>query len=154
MAPTDRTPDGQGSTSWHKGLPAFAIDGRGYEFKTLLAAIDKAGLRDQLVKGGPYLLMAPTDDAFAALPPDKLKALLDDPKALANLLKAHLADGYFPYGSLSTSNYGTADRTIMNELGQPLALRGDSLNGQPVGNNYTVGNGNRVYVIFNLLPYQ
>ena len=123
-------------------------------FKTLLAAIDKAGWHDQLINSGPYFLLAPTDAAFDALPQADRDALLNDPQAAQNLLKAHLVDGYYPYGSLSGVVYGNADRTLQNRLGRSLIFEGDNLNGDPIGPNYTVGSGNRVQIVFNVLPYK
>jgi uncharacterized surface protein with fasciclin (FAS1) repeats len=35
--------------------------------KTLVAAIDAAGLTDTLMNSGPYTIFAPTNEAFAAL---------------------------------------------------------------------------------------
>jgi len=69
-----------------------------------------------------------------------------------NLLDAHIVDGYYPSGSLSGSTYRQADQTVTNRLGRSLAFVEDSLNGLPIGPNYTVGNGNRVQIIFTLLP--
>jgi uncharacterized surface protein with fasciclin (FAS1) repeats len=45
-------------------------------FKTLLAAVDAAGLRGALEADGPFTVFAPTDDAFAALPEGALEDLL------------------------------------------------------------------------------
>jgi hypothetical protein len=130
------------------------IDGHLVTFSTFLTAIDKAGLHDQLVNSGPYFLMAPTDEAFDALSQSEKDALLSDPQALLKLLNAHIVDGYYPSGSLSGSSYGVANRTVTNRLGQELAFVGDNLNNYPIGPNYTVGNGNRVQIIYNLLPYK
>jgi hypothetical protein len=122
-------------------------------FNTVLAAIDKAGMRDQLANSGPYLFLAPTDEAFAALPKDQRDALLADPQALIAQLKAHLVEGYYPSGSFSGATYGQADREVTNLLGQKLRFLGDGLNGQNVlGANHMVGNGNRVQFIYKLLP--
>jgi len=128
-------------------------EGHMLTFTTLVAAIDKAGMRDQFASSSPYFFLAPTDEAFAALPKAQLNALLNDPQALTNLLKAHTIDGYYPFGSFSGATYGEADRTVTNRLGQKLTFQGDSVNGQSViGSNYTVGNGNRMQVIYTLLP--
>jgi hypothetical protein len=130
------------------------MDGHPISFSILLAAIDKAGLRDQLINGGPYFLMAPTDAALQLIPQAERDALLNDPEALLDLFKAHIVDGYYPSGSLSGATYGHADRTLTNQLGNDLVFEEDNLNGKPIGPNYTVGNGNRVQIIFNLLPYK
>ena len=44
--------------------------------KTLVAAIDAAGLSETLINGGPFTIFAPTDEAFAALPEGTLENLL------------------------------------------------------------------------------
>jgi len=128
------------------------LDGHLFTFTTFLKLIDKAGLRDQLVNSGPYFLMAPTDEAFSKLPQADLDALLDDLQSLMNLLNAHIVDGYYPSGSLSGSSYGHANRTLINRLGQNIKFYEDTINGLPMGKNYTVGNGNRVQIIYTLLP--
>ena len=64
------------------------------EHETLEAAVIAAGLVDILNSPGPFTVFAPTDDAFAALPPGALDALLADPNgALANVLLYHAAAG-------------------------------------------------------------
>lgn len=49
-------------------------------FETLMAAVKTAGLTELLSSGGPYLLLAPTNEAFAALPKDQLDALRLTPR--------------------------------------------------------------------------
>jgi uncharacterized surface protein with fasciclin (FAS1) repeats len=46
------------------------------EFSTLLAAVKAAGLAATLSDDGPFTVFAPTDAAFAELPPKTLKELL------------------------------------------------------------------------------
>ena len=41
------------------------------DFTTLLAAVEAAGLVDTLKGDGPFTVFAPTDDAFATLPPGR-----------------------------------------------------------------------------------
>ena len=65
-------------------------DGR---FKTLVAAVQAAGLVDALKADGPLTVFAPTDDAFAKLPAGTVEALLKDPKALGDILKYHVVSG-------------------------------------------------------------
>lgn len=61
-------------------------------FATLRAAIDAAGLGPQLgtQNPGPWTLLAPSNDAFGAIPADALKALLEDRPALTAVLGAHV----------------------------------------------------------------
>ncbi len=58
--------------------------------KTLVSALQTAGLTDTLKGAGPFTVFAPSDAAFAKLPKDKLDALLKDKDALAKLLNAHI----------------------------------------------------------------
>ena len=64
-----------------------------WAFRTLLTAIDAAGLGETLAGEGPFTLFAPTDDAFAALPPETVSGLLEDPSALARVLTYHVVPG-------------------------------------------------------------
>ena len=62
-------------------------------FKTLVAAVQAAGLVDTLKSDGPFTVFAPTDEAFAKLPAGTVEGLLKDPKALANILLYHVVPG-------------------------------------------------------------
>jgi len=62
-------------------------------FKTLLTAIEAAGLTDTLRGEGPFTVFAPTDEAFAKLPKDTLDALLKDKTKLASILTYHVVSG-------------------------------------------------------------
>jgi uncharacterized surface protein with fasciclin (FAS1) repeats len=63
------------------------------KFKTLVAAVKAAELVDTLKGEGPFTVFAPTDDAFAKVPKEKLEALLKDKKALAAVLTYHVVPG-------------------------------------------------------------
>lgn len=62
-------------------------------FNTLVAAVQAAGLVDTLSGPGPFTVFAPTDEAFAKLPPGTVEELLEDPEALANILTYHVVSG-------------------------------------------------------------
>ena len=74
-----------------KDIVATAI-GAG-QFKTLVAAVQAAGLVEALQGAGPFTVFAPTDAAFAKLPKGTVEGLLKDPKALANILLYHVVAG-------------------------------------------------------------
>ena len=57
-----------------KDLVDTAVDAG--QFKTLAAALDKAGLVSTLKGKGPFTVFAPTDAAFAKVPKADLEALL------------------------------------------------------------------------------
>lgn len=63
------------------------------QFKTLVTAVKAADLVETLKGKGPFTVFAPTDEAFAKIPKDKLEALLKDKKALAAVLTYHVVPG-------------------------------------------------------------
>ncbi|NIC41488.1 fasciclin domain-containing protein [Aquabacterium sp. A08] len=62
-------------------------------FKTLVAAMQAAGLVDTLKGPGPFTVFAPTDEAFAKVPKAQLDALLKDKAALTKVLTYHVVPG-------------------------------------------------------------
>ncbi len=62
-------------------------------FNTLVIAIDAAGLTETLKGKGPFTVFAPTDAAFAKLPPGTLDALLKDKAKLTKILTYHVVAG-------------------------------------------------------------
>jgi uncharacterized surface protein with fasciclin (FAS1) repeats len=62
-------------------------------FSTLATALTAAGLIDTLKGAGPFTVFAPTNDAFAKIPPADLKALLEDKGALTKVLTYHVVAG-------------------------------------------------------------
>jgi len=71
-----------------KNLVQTAIDTG--KFKTLVKAIQEAGLVDTLSSDGPYTIFAPTDQAFAKLPKGTIENLLNDKEKLTNILTYHI----------------------------------------------------------------
>jgi uncharacterized surface protein with fasciclin (FAS1) repeats len=62
-------------------------------FKTLVAAVQAAGLVDTLKGAGPFTVFAPTDEAFAKIPKATLDALMKDKAALSKVLTYHVVPG-------------------------------------------------------------
>jgi uncharacterized surface protein with fasciclin (FAS1) repeats len=62
-------------------------------FKTLVTAIQAAGLTDTLKGKGPFTVFAPTDEAFSKLPAGTVEALLKDKEKLAQILTYHVVPG-------------------------------------------------------------
>ncbi len=62
-------------------------------FKTLVTALQAAGLVDTLKGKGPFTVFAPTDDAFAKIPKADLDALLKDKAKLTAVLTYHVVPG-------------------------------------------------------------
>jgi uncharacterized surface protein with fasciclin (FAS1) repeats len=62
-------------------------------FKTLVAAVQAAGLVETLKGKGPFTLFAPSDDAFAKLPKGTVEGLLNDLPKLKSILTYHVVAG-------------------------------------------------------------
>ena len=62
-------------------------------FSMLVKAIKAAGLADSLRGAGPFTVFAPTDDAFATVPADKLDMLMKDRAMLKSVLMYHVMSG-------------------------------------------------------------
>jgi len=74
-----------------KNIVETAIDAG--SFKTLVKAVDAAGLVQTLTGPGPFTVFAPTDEAFAKLPAGTLDALLKDKAKLTSILTYHVVPG-------------------------------------------------------------
>ena len=62
-------------------------------FSTLVEFVVAAGLADTLSNGGPFTVFAPTNEAFAKLPPSTVQALKQDPELLKSVLLYHVVSG-------------------------------------------------------------
>jgi uncharacterized surface protein with fasciclin (FAS1) repeats len=62
-------------------------------FKTLVTAVQAAGLVETLSGAGPYTVFAPTDAAFAKLPAGTVESLLKDTEKLKSILTYHVVSG-------------------------------------------------------------
>jgi uncharacterized surface protein with fasciclin (FAS1) repeats len=65
------------------------------QFNTLAKALNAAGLVQTLKGPGPFTVFAPTDEAFAKLPPGTLESLLkeENKNQLAAILTYHVVSG-------------------------------------------------------------
>ena len=72
-------------------------------FKTLVAAVQAAGLEATLRSDGPFTVFAPTDAAFAKLPPETVAMLLkpENKAKLVSILTYHVVSGKVYSESLS-----------------------------------------------------
>ena len=60
------------------------------EFKTLITALQRAGLDAELAKGGPFTMFAPSDEAFGELPEGAVETLMEEPETLTSVLSYHI----------------------------------------------------------------
>ena len=73
-------------------------------FKTLVAALQAAGLVETLQGNGPFTVFAPTDAAFAKLPAGTVEALLADKEKLTAILTYHVVAGKVMAGDIVRAN--------------------------------------------------
>lgn len=80
-------------------------------FSTLDQAIQAAELEDVLGAEGPYTVFAPTDEAFAALPPETLDQLLqpENQDALRQILTYHVVPGSITSPSVTPGEISTVE---------------------------------------------
>jgi len=85
------------------------VAGSNGSFKTLISAIQAAGLSESLASGGPFTVFAPTDEAFAALPAGVLNALLlpGNRDLLTQVLAYHVVPGAVTSDELTTGGVET-----------------------------------------------
>jgi len=79
------------------------------DFTTLIKAVEAAGLVDALSGDGPFTLLAPTNDAFAALDDGVLDSLLlpENVDMLKNILTYHVAAGNIPGTAVTNGDVET-----------------------------------------------
>ena len=90
-------------------------------FKTLVAAVQAAGLAETLQGTGPFTVFAPTDAAFAKLPAGTVTALLADKEKLASILTFHVVGGKVMAADIVKAN-GATPKTV-NGLPLDIAVR-------------------------------
>lgn len=68
------------------------------DFKTLVTAVEAAGVQDALVNAGPLTVFAPVNAAFDKLPEGTVETLLkpENKSKLAFILKNHVAPANYP----------------------------------------------------------
>lgn len=81
---------GKGSFDGMAQDPVATAASNNPALSTLVTAVTEADLGDTLNTGGPFTIFAPTDDAFAKLPADTLKAVLADKDQLTAILTYHV----------------------------------------------------------------
>ena len=77
-------------------------------FQTLVTAVQVAGLVDTLKSPGPFTVFAPTDDAFAKLPPGTIQTLVQNIPQLTRILTYHVVPGKLMSADLEQGNLLTS----------------------------------------------
>lgn len=71
-------------------------------FETLVTAVKAANLVDTLKSPGPFTVFAPTDEAFAKLPPGTIQTLVQNIPQLTRILTYHVVSGKLTQAELET----------------------------------------------------
>lgn len=118
---------GQGKRSAPKDIVDTAVEAG--MFKTLATVLEAAGLVETLKAKGPFTVFAPTDEAFAKLPPGTLQDLLkpENKAKLVSILTYHVVAGKLMAADVAKK------RSIKTLNGQALEI-------QVVGNSVMVDN--------------
>ncbi|MEM7442780.1 MAG: fasciclin domain-containing protein [Pseudomonadota bacterium] len=103
------------------------------DFNTLVAAVQSAGLVEVLQSDGPFTVFAPTDEAFAALPPGTVESLLlpENQETLVAILTYHVVPG-------EVFSSDIAGQVLSVETVQGSVLEVDATDGVVLNGNSTV----------------
>lgn len=91
---------------------AVSADG----FKTLVTAVQAAGLVETLKSPGPFTVFAPNDDAFAKLPPGTIQTLVQNIPQLTRILTYHVVPGKLLQADLAKLG------TVTSVEGSPIKI--------------------------------
>ncbi|MGH7029451.1 MAG: fasciclin domain-containing protein [Stellaceae bacterium] len=93
---------------------------------TLVAAVKAAGLVPTLEGAGPFTVFAPTNDAFAALPPGTVQTLLEpqNKAELTKILTYHVVPGRYTAAMLDHDVHSAPGGRVSLKTveGQPLII--------------------------------
>lgn len=118
--------DGAGSFNGMATEPVATAASANPLLKTLVTAVGEADLVDTLNSADGITVFAPTDDAFAAVPPKDLNALLADKPMLTKVLTYHVVPG---------------ELTPEDLAGTHTTLEGTELTVEGSGEDFSVGSG-------------
>src|SRR5210317_1311100 len=96
---------------------------------TLYSALQASGLDDALDSGGPFTVFAPSNAAFAKLPPEELNTIISTPSLLTALLQYHVVAAELYSDDLSNGPVQTllSGQTVdVNVSGGGVVLNGTS----------------------------
>jgi uncharacterized surface protein with fasciclin (FAS1) repeats len=99
-------------------------------FKTLVTAVQAAGLVPTLSGPGPFTVFAPTDEAFGRLPAGTVEGLLKDKAKLTAVLTYHVVPGRLMAKDV------VANHSLRTAQGQSIRI--DARNGVTVNDAHVV----------------
>lgn len=118
---------------------------------TFTSLANKAGLGDTLNTGGPYTVLAPSDDAFNKIPAGTLDALSNDPPRLNAVMRNHVLQGRYTANDL----LGARKAVTVDNRTLPIVPRQGSIlinnNAFLTREDIPAGGNNIVHVIDNVM---
>jgi uncharacterized surface protein with fasciclin (FAS1) repeats len=136
-----------------QGKDVLSVAKQQGKFNTLAKAIEVAGLQDALTAQGPVTIFAPTDEAFAKLPPEQLEALLkpENKDKLVQILTNHVVPGKALSAEQMKRQRGT--KTLEGDEVKFELVRGRlRVNDARVTGDYDAANGSVIAVDEVLIP--
>ena len=127
--------DGDGSFDGMATAPVASAASANPLLSTLVTAVTKAGLVDTLNSADGITVFAPVNDAFAAIPPKTLKAVLKDKATLTKILTHHVIAGQLSPDQLA---------------GEHETLAGDMLTVKGSGEEFQIGAENAAVLCGNV----
>jgi uncharacterized surface protein with fasciclin (FAS1) repeats len=98
---------GPGSVADMANQPVATAAARNPLLSTLATAVGKAGLADTLNRAEALTVFAPTNDAFAKIPPATLNKVLADKKTLTSILTYHVVGARHTPADLANGRFKT-----------------------------------------------
>ena len=88
------------------------------QFSTFSRIMETSGINDVLGGGGSFTIFAPTNDAFAKIPDEKLDALLNEDKQtqLKALMSYHILPGKVMAASLKSAKSLTGQEIMITDI--------------------------------------
>jgi uncharacterized surface protein with fasciclin (FAS1) repeats len=117
---------GPGSFDGMATAPVASAASANPVLSTLVTAVKKAGLVDTLNSQKAITVFAPTNDAFAAIPPKTLKAVLADKATLTKILTYHVIAGELAPDQLDGSHKTLEGETLKISGSDPDFVVGSS----------------------------
>lgn len=110
---------GEGSFQGMATAPVASAASANPVLSTLVTAVQKAGLVDTLNNQKDITVFAPTNDAFKAIPPKTLNAVLADKKTLTKILTYHVVAGRLAPDQLDGTHKTLEGGTLTIDGSQP-----------------------------------
>ncbi len=119
-------------------------------FKVALDALGYTRVFDRKSSYWKWTMFAPNNEAFAAIPPDALSALLDDRRALRGVLLRHISYGKITSGDLTDG--GTVRTAGWDRVSVAIGEDGVTFNGAPLVEADLEASNGVIHIIGGVIP--